>query len=328
MITLAIIALTTVSLMNPPMQINWAAAGVVIGSEELSVEERCGVENAEVFVVLAQQTATNGMSRDEREDYDALVERFASEYEGGGQRGQALLAMELLTLSKGRTRQVSRAWIILDDKPIVLTRIYDLTEGGEIFKIEDEISGAYLSYSLVPKDDGDFAATKELINTMLATDDPKEKRAAIDEIARLKSGNEARFEVNGEVATLSTEDPSYRVQALTLFTDLWPNLEPADGRERIEKAVPIIWAMIKDESSFKAVAKSRVWPHEIYPDSLGHDACVLATGVEFINGRSSGDSRLHYESPPDNLVEEFFGDEGLPMPDPDLSWKELVKLYR
>lgn len=324
---LATIALSSAALMSPPMQINWAAAEIVIGGEGLSVEQRCGVENAKVLVVLAQQTATDGMSRTEREDYDALVERIDSEFEEADQRGRALLFIDYLDFAKGRTRIVTQGWVVLDGMPVHLILVYDVTTGGQFFKIEDDVSGAYLSFSLQPKDGDDFEATKELIDTMLKTDDPKEKRAVIDEIARMKNGGEARFEVNGEVAARSTEDPNFRAEAMTIFTDLWPSMTPIEGKERIEKAVSVLWQAVKDKDTFKAVSLHRVWPEVVYPDSVGHDICVTKAGVHFVNGESGGGS-LSFEAPPDEVVEEFFGDEGLPIPDPDLSMKALLKEIR
>jgi len=78
--SLAVIVLMgAAATVTPPMQNDWATAEVVIGGDGLTDKQRCGVEHAEVLVVLAQQTATDGMSRDERRDYDALVERFVSE---------------------------------------------------------------------------------------------------------------------------------------------------------------------------------------------------------------------------------------------------------
>ena len=86
--------------------------------------------------------------------------------------------------------------------------------------------------------------------------------------------------------------------------------------------------MLKDQGVFQAVAATRVLPESVHPDSMGHDACVLATGVNFVDDRTSGNSLLDREPPPTDLIEDFFGDEGLPMPDPDLTWKELVKELR
>ena len=324
---LSMIVASAAALMSPPMQIDWAAAEIQIGSEEQAGETRCGIEDASVLIVIAQQIPTDGMSRAEREDYDALVERITTEFEAADQRGRAMLMLDYLKLAKGRQRVITQGWIILDGMPVVLTLVYDQTTGGQFFKIEDEVSGAYFSFGLQPKNEDDFAETKELIDTMLKTDDPKEHRAIADEIAGVKNGNEARFEVNGEVATRSTEDPGFRAEALTIFSDLWPNLEPGEGRERLERAVPIVWAAIKDGDTFKAVGSHRAWPDVVYPDSVGHDACVTKAGVHFVDGESGGGS-FSLEAPPDEIIEEFFRDEGLPMPDPDLSWKALLKEIR
>jgi hypothetical protein len=327
MTILSIIALTAATLMSPPMQLEWATADIQIGAEKPHGEARCGIESSRVLIVIAQQLPTDGMSKAEREEYDALVERIVSEFGDADQRGRAMIMLEYLKLAKSRQRIITQGWVVLDGMPVVLTLVIDQTTGGQFFKIEDEVSGAHVSYSLQPKNEDDFAVIKELIDTMLKTDDPKEKRAIIDEIALVKSGNEATFEVNGEVVYLSTEDPGFRAEALTIFTDLWPSLEPTEGRKRIEKAVPIVWAAIKDSGTFQAFGGHRAWPEAVYPDSVGYDPCLTKAGVRFVNGESGGSS-LSLEAPPDEIIEDFFGDEGLPMPDPDLSWKALLKNIR
>lgn len=324
---LHIIALTTAVLTSPPMQIEWATAEIQLGAEAPAGEPRCGIENSSVLMVIAQQIATADMSRTEREDYDALVERVVSEFKAADQRGRAKLMLDYLEFAKGRLRVITQGWIVLDGMPAGLILAYDSATGGQFFKIVDEVSGAYFSFSLQPKNADDFAAIKELIDTMQKTDDPKEKRAVIDEIDGMKSGNEARFEVNGEVAARNTEDPNFRADALTIFTDLWPSMEPVEGRERIEKAVSILWAMIKDGDTFRAIGGHRGWPEAVYPDSVGNDPCVEKAGVRFVEGESGGGS-LNLLAPPDEIIQEFFGDDPLPMPDPDLTWKALVKEIR
>ncbi len=58
-----------------------------------------------------------------------------------------------------------------------------------------------------------------------------------------------------------------------------------------------------------------------------YDACVTKARVHFVDGESGGGS-FSLEAPPDEIIEEFFGDEGLPMPDPDLSWTALLRGIR
>jgi len=325
---LATIALTSAALMSPPMQIEWATAEIVIGGERLNVKQRCGVENARVLVVLAQQNATNGMSRDERKDYEALVERIESDFPEADQREQAMLMLDLLKALKGRTRIVSQAWVVLDELPVVLTYIFDSQTGNMLFTITDDISGAYASYTLQPSDSDDWNETSQKIRDMLDADNDEEKLAIADEINRESKGSEARFEVNGEVVAIHSTDPEFLAAGMTAFPELWPKLEPPEGRRRIEMAISILWKVIEDQETFKSVVQSRIWAHTVYPDSMGHDPCILEAGVHFVDGLASQGGMLNLYGPTEDTREDFFGDNPIPMPDPDLSWKELVEYLR
>lgn len=58
------------------------------------------------------------------------------------------------------------------------------------------------------------------------------------------------------------------------------------------------------------------------------NARVLDTGVHFVDGLASQGGMLNLYGPTEDIIEDFFGEDGLPMPDPDLSWKALLKQIR
>ncbi|MEE4270623.1 MAG: hypothetical protein V2I67_03050 [Thermoanaerobaculales bacterium] len=81
-----------------------------------------------------------------------------------------MIMLEYLKVAKGRQRIITQGWVTMNEMPVVLTLAIDQATGGQFFKIEDEVSGAYFAYHLYPKDAGDFNATKDLIDTMLKTE--------------------------------------------------------------------------------------------------------------------------------------------------------------
>jgi len=74
---MTIIALTAATLTSPPMQIDWATAEIRIGSEEQAEEALCGIEDANVLIVIAQQISTDGLPMPDPDlSWKALLEEI------------------------------------------------------------------------------------------------------------------------------------------------------------------------------------------------------------------------------------------------------------
>jgi hypothetical protein len=324
MILSTCLLLAATTLTSPPMMLNWATAEVAIGSDDASATARCGVENARVLMVMVQQTTTYGMDKGEREAYGLVVDRLEAGYDSADQREKAILIRDHLVASKNWVRVVSQGWLELEGIPVTVVYVFDLPSGNIHFKITDELTGAYAAYTLEPDDAEDYDDTRRLVQEMVGADDEATKNKALDEIMDTTTGSLATFEVNGVRDTIHSTDPEFITAQFTNFAELWPHLSPDEGRERIELAIAILWQMINDEGVFRHVVKNQVLP-EVHPDSMGHNECALKAGIRFVDPASSRGGVLNYSPVPDEIVEDFFGDDPLPMPDPNLGWKDLRK---
>ncbi len=324
---LSIFALSGVLLVNPPIQLDWATSKIRIGAEGSAIEQRCGIEMAEILAVRAKQIPTAGMSKEDRERYEAAVEGLSSGFEEAEDRERARLLLQLME-STNSQRTVSQAWVLLAGLPISYLYVFDGSTGSVLFRFEDEVTGVYIAYSDQPKEMAEWEEDHERIKELSATKDPERRKALAKEINDRKSGRETHFEVNGAVITLNSNDPEYEAESRQAFADLLRDLPPGDGRKRLGRAISIVWRAMVDKQFFEAFSV-RFWPSSIHPKSLVPllDTCLTDNGIHFTDGRFDG-GLLNYAAPPDEVLEVFFGDAPLPMPDPALTAKELAKKYR
>lgn len=318
------IALAAAQLASPPMRVDWVAAG--IKGVSAHDEAGCGVEQGQLLIVVATQTATDGMGREEREAYEAAAERLVTDWEESDQRGRARLVLDHLAASKNSQRVVSQAWVVLDAMPVTLLHVFDSRTGNLFFRIEDEVTGAWAACAAQPRDEADHEQTRERIRELLAAEDQGDKALVLEDMMRNPPVTEIRFEVNGEVLTLDSSGVKDWAARKLAFIRLWPSLAPPDGRARIEAAIAILGHAADDEGIFRDIGRSRLFPD--FPESTAHFLCPDGLSVSFVDGKRSVDGLFAYSRPPEDVVRDFFGDEPLPMPDPDLSWTALMKKLR
>jgi hypothetical protein len=328
MLQLLLMAAAT-GLTNPPMQITWATAGMQVGDEAADGAAPCEIEHADVLVVIAQQTATDGMTREQRDAYDAILERIEDGYEEADRRGRLQMLLDLHLASNGSIRILSRGWVVLDDMQVAIVYVHDLRSGRFLFTVEDEVTGASASFSSGPIDEESYGANSQRVAEILDAEDTAEQMRIARDIAREPTVTEDRFEVNGQVMTVTSDGAEDWAARTMAFVKLWPSMAPDDGRRRVEQALAVLFAMIDDsDGAFLEISRHRIWPEAVNPDSVGTDACLEARGIRFVDGRRSQGGVLNYAPVPDDVVEAFFGDDPLPMPDPGLSWKQLMKQLR
>ncbi len=130
-----------------------------------------------MLIVVATQTATAGMSREESEAYETAAERIEAGWADADQRGRAQLLLDHLAASKNSQRIVSQGWVVLDGIPVTLVHVLDTRSGNLFFRIQDEITGAWAACTAQPRDESDHEQTRERIRELLASED--EEAAAV-----------------------------------------------------------------------------------------------------------------------------------------------------
>ncbi|HSN55815.1 MAG TPA: hypothetical protein VLT32_14160 [Candidatus Sulfomarinibacteraceae bacterium] len=319
------IALAAAQLASPPMRVDWVAAG--IGPVPSRTGAACGFERGQVLVVIATQTATDGMIREEREALDEAAERLEAGWAEADQRGRARLVLDHLAASKNSQRIVSQSWVVLDGMPVTLVYVFDSRSGNLFFRIRDEVTGAWAACTAQPRDESDHEQTRERIRELLASENEGEKTRILKDMMQDPSVTELRYEVNGEVLTLDSAGVKDWAARKLAFIRLWPSLAPPEGRARVETALAILGHAVDDNGLFRDVGRSRIFP-DLLPESTDHFLCPGELPLSFVDGVRPEDGLFAYSLPPQDVTRELFGDEPLPMPDPGLGWKALMKQLR
>jgi hypothetical protein len=258
------------------------------------------------------------MGIDEQKEYAALSARIADRYSDADFRERAALAKELLAFDgSDRTRLIDAAWVKLDTMLIRYLFVFDSFSESSILKLEDETTGAYVSIlfeAINPRDAR--AAIRELLEDDAGEDAAKK---LVMEADRSGMDREIFLDVNGAALFMEKADAQNRDSLGNALSLLWKHLPEGAARERIELALPLIWKAADDDEIFGSLRLK--W--EIDQESTPHNECLIQ-GTEFTKGQKGG-SLIDLEGPPDEILERFFSEPTLPLPDPDSSFRKLRK---
>ena len=305
-------------LLNPPATCSWVYAKLqpVGGWEEQA--KTCGVSEVEVLSSSVYQLATDGFTEKEQIAYRSLVQQLEERYMDASSQERAGLVAEFIKLrGTERLRLTGQTWIKMGPFLVHYLTVADGKTGNYLMKFEDETTGQYIAYLLENKNKSGIGG---LIKRLLDSDPEDEERAGIvKEIDQAGREQTLRVDVNGVVLYIDRGNPGADDDFRHAYSLMWNHLPEGDGKHRIEMAIPIVWKAIYEEALFSRVQLK--WATD--PERTPHDLCLILKS-EFGETQVGGDL-LSMETPPEEILKDFFGKPKMPLPDPDWSFKKLRK---
>jgi len=311
----ALVFASVTFLFNPPATCQWAYAELQPLGEFDARTGECEASRVAVLSTTSFQVVVDELEGEDLKRYDALVRLIEHDYPDGSRSDRMRMVGDLRAL--GPRRLVDQVWVSIDSFLVRYTTIIDLKYGGSVVTVRDEITGQYLTFLNDPKDSSDFF---ELMEEFLDSDQSGEKREVLkNRVLEDRKGRIIQFDVNGAILYLDGSAPDTMDRFQEGFASLWAELPDAEGKRRIEMAIAVILRAAEDEGVFDGMRLKR----PVAEGQIPLDDC-LVRGRSFVNGQKGG-GLLQLEGPPEEILNEFFGKKGFPLPRPDWSFKKVVR---
>lgn len=322
---ICMLAATTVLYVNPPVNVEWATATVSVGMPTEGRPGECIALDAHVLGVSMTQFVAAAMSDEERSTFVEVVQQFVSDYSSATNlRERVSASLPLIHQGVLYHRTIKRSWILIDDNLVSTIFVFDTPTGTILFNATDEVTGRYLQLQLKPSSQDGWKEILPRVDRLSKTSDPSEAQDLANSINDSQyADQEIQLEVDGRVVyrDFNASQGDFRDIVNANLLPLWVESPTGPGRDRLGTALGILMS--------SAVAPDQLGGYTLgFPDFINPThlvgRCFAQPGLRFSNV-SRGGGVGFYESPPDELIELFLGDDALVVPDPNWPIEKLVE---